>query len=312
MTSVTADKKDYKRVVVRPKISITDEDPVGKALGNHKMSKFAGCPDVYYPVMDRQLGRYLTGLDENHPSVLFLPQDEKEKKQAEIVAERTYLEKELGVSLHHSNDAYWGALEIIIDRGISFNLDNPYDKVKYNCLVAADLLPTSLEDINNPKYNGSNFYLGKDWEDVSQKNSLRHRDRKVAAELEKLLEDVPYAIEIAKYIGVRDINGNIPKENLDDMLSEFIERNAAKNKEIFLEAMKTPREEVILLNQFQIFKRLKLVNFEEGVWKSGNVKIGKTDKQAVKKLLSTSPDMQSELSNLMEAFKESVSKKKGV
>ncbi len=38
---------EFQTYVVRPNISLTDEDPVSKALGNYKMSKFAGCPDNF-------------------------------------------------------------------------------------------------------------------------------------------------------------------------------------------------------------------------------------------------------------------------
>ena len=98
----------FQTFVVRPKISLTDEDPVSKALGNYKMSKFAGCPDSFIGAsFDRTLNRYLTGLDENHPDVLTLPQGEREAKQEEILKERAYLEKELGVNLHHTNEDFW-------------------------------------------------------------------------------------------------------------------------------------------------------------------------------------------------------------
>ena len=50
----------YQTVVVRPKISSTDEDPVAKALAHFKMSKFAGCADNFIgAAYDRKLGRYL-------------------------------------------------------------------------------------------------------------------------------------------------------------------------------------------------------------------------------------------------------------
>lgn len=294
----------FQTVVVRPKISLTDEDPVAKALGVFKMSKFAGCPDNYIGAQkDRVLNRYLTGLDENHPDILALPQEERLAKQKEILEERAFLEKELGVSLHHTNEDFWSTLPIILDGSKVFNLANPMDRVIIKAIEAGKIIPTSKEDISNPIYKSANFYLGKEYEDVEDKNKLRERDRKVAYGMIELLKDFDYAIEIAHYLGLPNISDKMPKANLDDILSEFIERKAA-NKDVFLAAISEKKEVVVLFNKFKKFKQAGLVRFEDGKWKAGKVVLGKTEKESVKKLLSANPDMQAELSRLIEEYKE--------
>ena len=171
---------DFQTVVIRPKISSTDEDPVGKALGQNGMSKFAGCPDVFMgAVYDRTLGRYLTGLDENHPDVLNLPQAERLEKQEEILKERAYLERELGENLHHTNEAFWSTVPIILDRGKLYNPRVPKDRIVILALTAGKMVPTSKDDIGNPDYIGVSFYAGGEFEDVKEKTENRGKEREV-------------------------------------------------------------------------------------------------------------------------------------
>lgn len=295
-------------VVVRPKISLTDEDPVAKALAVFKMSKFAGCPDNYIgAVMDRKIGRYLTGLDENHPDILVLPQEERLAKQKEIAEERAFLEKELGINLHHTNEEFWHQLPIILDGTRSFNLANPMDRVIVKAIEAGKLIPTSKADISNPEFKNANFYLGLEFEDVEDKNKLRDRESDVIFELRNLLNDFDYAIEIAKYLSISGVSERMPISNLKDILYEYLDRKSA-NKDSFLAAMKEKPDAIRLYNKFMAFKVKGLVRFEDGAWKSGKVRLGKTEKESVKKLLSSNPEMSAELSRLLEDYKELTTK----
>jgi len=294
----------FQTFVVRPKISLTDEDPVSKALGNYKMSKFAGCPDNFIgAVYDRDLKRYVTGLDENHPSVLSLSQEEMIAKQKEIVEERTHLEKELGVTLHHTNEEFWSNLDIKIDSNKIFSTANPLDRVILKVIEAGKILPFSKEDCDDPTYNGINFYIGKEYEDVEDKNKLRGRERQIARKLDELLENFSYAIEIGKYLSIAGISEKMPQANLEDLLSDYLEKKSG-NKDLFLDAVKEKREFIQLSNLWKEFKAKRLVEFSNGVFYSGKVALGKTDKLSVKKLLSADPVMQAELARLMEDNKE--------
>ena len=295
---------DYQKVVVRPKISSTDEDPVARALGAQGMSKFAGCPDTFIgAVKDRTLGRYLTGLDENHPDILNLPADEREVKQKELKEERAWLEKELGINLHHTNEEFWGSLPIVMQAGKMYNTRIPMERVIIGAIKAGKMVPTSKEDIGNPDYIGVHFYIGTEFEDVSDKNLGRAKERKVAVELEKLLDNHDYAVEVGQYLGILGVSPKTPKANLDDLISTFLEKKPA-NKEAFLDAVALDKAFVRLFNQFGLFKTARLVKFDENRWKAGKVALGKTEKESVKKLLSADPVMQAELSRLMEDYKE--------
>ena len=295
---------DYQKVVVRPKISSTDEDPVARALGAQGMSKFAGCPDTFIgAVKDRTLGRYLTGLDENHPDILNLPADEREVKQKELKEERAWLEKELGINLHHTNEEFWGSLPIVMQPGKMYNTRIPMERVIIGAIKAGKMVPTSKEDIGNPDYIGVHFYIGTEFEDVSDKNLGRAKERKVAVELEKLLDNHDYAVEVGQYLGILGVSPKTPKANLDDLISTFLEKKPA-NKEAFLDAVALDKAFVRLFNQFGLFKTARLVKFDENRWKAGKVALGKTEKESVKKLLSADPVMQAELSRLMEDYKE--------
>lgn len=294
----------FQTFVVRPKISLTDEDPVSKALGNYKMSKFAGCPDNFIgAAYDRELNRYLTGLDENHPSVLALPQDEMAAKQKEILEERKYLEKELGVDLHHTNEEYWSTLSIKIDSNKVFNTANPLDRVILKVLEAGKILPFSKDDCDDPAYKGINFYVGKEYEDVEDKNKLRGKERQIARKLDELLENFNYAVEIGKYLGIAGISEKMPQANLEDLLSDYLEKKSG-NKDLFLDAVKEKRDYIQLFNLWKEFKAKRLVEFSNGTFYSGKVALGKTDKLSVKKLLSADPVMQAELARLIEDNKE--------
>lgn len=295
---------DYQKVVVRPKISSTDEDPVARALGAQGMSKFAGCPDTFIgAVKDRTLGRYLTGLDENHPDILNLPADEREVKQKELKEERAWLEKELGINLHHTNEEFWGSLSIVMQSGKMYNTRIPMERVIIGAIKAGKMVPTSKEDIGNPDYIGVHFYIGTEFEDVSDKNLGRAKERKVAVELEKLLDNHDYAVELGLYLGILGVSSKTPRANLDDLLSTFLEKKPA-NKEAFLDAVALDKAFVRLFNQFGLFKTARLVKFDENRWKAGKIALGKTEKESVKKLLSADPVMQAELSRLMEDYKE--------
>ncbi len=294
----------FQTFVVRPKISLTDEDPVTKALAVFKMSKFAGCPDTYTgATYDRVLNRYLTGFDENHPDILALPQEDRIRKQAEILEERALLEKELGVNLHHTNTEFWSNLKIVLDSSKIFNTRNPLDRIIIRVIEAGKIIPTSKDDISNPEYKGCNFYLGREFEDVKDKNTVRGKNRKIARQLDELLDNFEYAIEISRYLALANVSERMPKDNLDDVLSEFVERSP-KNADAFADAMKEKPEVIRLTNQFKNFRSKGLVRFEEGKWRVGKVILGKTEKESVKKLLSANPDMQAELARLLEEYKE--------
>lgn len=290
--------------VVRPKISLTDEDPTTRALSVYKMSKFSGCPDNYIGASkDRVLGRYITGLDDTHPEVLALPQDERLAKQKEILEEKAFLEKELGVNLHHTNEEFWASLDMRIDNGRIFNMTNPIDRVCVYAIKAGKILPMSKDEASDPIFKGVNFYLGKEYEDVEDKNKVRSRERKVMASLEKLLENFDYAVEVGTYLSINGVSPKMPKANLDDLLSEFLEKGN-KNKDAFLDAMKESREFIQLSNTFKVFKAKRLVEYSNGKYFSGKVALGKTEKDSVKKLLSANPEMQAELARLMEELAE--------
>ena len=290
----------FQTFVVRPNISLTDEDPVSKALGQYKMSKFAGCPDSFIgATYDRVLNRYLTGLDENHPDILSLPQEERKILQAEILEERALLEKELGVNLHHTNEEFWSTIEVRVDGNKIFNTANPLDRVILKMIEAGKMLPMSKDDCEDPTYKGLNFYIGKEFEDVEDKNKLRGKERSVVRKLDELLENFEYAVEVGKYLGIAGISDKMPKANLDDLISDYLEKKAT-NKETFLEAMKEKREVIQLSNLWKEFKVKRLVEFSNGRFYSGKVALGKTDKESVKKLLSASPEFQAELARLME------------
>lgn len=294
----------FQTLVVRPKISLTDEDPVTKALGAYKMSKFAGCPDNYIgAAYDRVLKRYLTGLDENHPDVLSLPQDQRIEKQKEIIEERSFLEKELGVSLAHTNESFWSTLDMRIENGKIFNTANPMDRVIVKAIEAGNILPLSKEDSNDPVFKGVNFYIGKEYEDVEDKNKMRGRERTIVRKLDELLENFDYAVEIGKFLNIAGISPKMPKANIEDLLSEFLEKKST-NKELFLEAMKESREFIQLSNKFKEFKAKRLVEYQGGKFHAGKVSLGKTEKESVKKLLSANPEMQAELARLLEEADE--------
>lgn len=299
----------FKTYVVRPKISSTDQDPVGGALAKHGMSKFAGCPDIIYPTYDRLLDRYLTGLDETHPDIQTLPTDKREAIEAEILEERHELEKLLGEDLSHTNKKFWEELKIVLDRGKSFTTRNPLDRVILKAIKAGDICPWGIDDIDNPKYINSNFYIGTEFEDVVEKNKDRGRDRMVSIKLEELLDKYELALEVGKYLGVNGISTGIPKENLDDLLSTYIESKPS-NKETFLDAVGQTEEFIRLFNLFKEFKTINLVRFEDGKWVSGKAKLGKTEKEAVKNLCSNKAEMQAEKSRLIEEHKEITEKKR--
>lgn len=291
-------------VVVRPKISSTDEDPVGKALAKHGMSKFAGCPDVHIgAAYDRTLGRYLTGLDETHPDILALPTDERLEKQKDIAEERKFLEMQLGVSLHFTNEEYWSTLPIKLDRGMIYNPKVPRDRVIILAISAGKIAPTDKADIGNPDYLGTHFYVGSEFEDVSDRNANRHKERDIAFAVKGLLDKFDYAIEVCRYLNIAGISEKMPLANLDDLLSDWLEKKAS-NKEDFITVIKEKEEFIRLSNKFKEFRRLSLVRYEDGKWYSGKVRLGKSEKEAVKKLLTDNPDMQAELANLMQDYED--------
>lgn len=272
------------------------------------MSKFAGCPDVFMgAVYDRTLGRYLTGLDENHPDVLNLPQEERLAKQAQILEERAFLEKELGISLHHTNEEFWSTVPIILDRGKLYNPKVAKDRIVILILQAGKMIPMNKDDIGNPDYLGVSFYMGGEHEDVREKTENKKKERGIAIKLEALLDKFEYAVEICNYLNIPGITEKTPLANLDDQLSEFLDKKPG-NKDLFLEAVKEKEEVVRLTNKFKKFRVLGLVKYDDGKWMSGKVKLGKTEKEAVKKLLSASPDMQAELSSLLEDYEEATTK----
>lgn len=297
-------QQQYKTYVVRPKISETDMDPVGSALAKHGMSKFAGCPDIIYGAgYDRALDRYLTGLDETHPDILLLPHDERELKQQEILDERIELEKQIGEDLSHTNTKFWETLKIVLDRGMSFSTRNPKDRLILKVIQAGDLAPWGKDNIDDPKYITSNFYIGTEYEDVTEKTETRVRGRKISRQLDDLLEKYDFSIEVGKYLGIEGISAGVPPKNLDDLYSSWLDKKTT-NGDAFLEAVSLSEEHIRLGNLFKEFRILGLVEFKDSKWYSGKFKLGKTDKEAVKNLCSNKPEFQAEKATLMEKYNE--------
>ncbi len=120
--------------------------------------------------------KYITGLDETHPSVTMLDEEDRKEKIKEIrkeVAEIMYMiyyKKvdiddpnfwEICKELAPTNREFWSELKITIDnRGLFLNMMNPFDRCRYHAIKAGgyyEIAPSlSIAKTNYERYT---FYL---------------------------------------------------------------------------------------------------------------------------------------------------------
>lgn len=254
-------------------------------------------------------GRYITGLDVNSPSIMYL-EDEEEKtaREKEIADVIERLEKVFGKNvLEARNSEFWSDFTLkLTHTGKSLDFTNPRDEITYYAIKAGgfEAIAPSLESARDGEYK---FYLRQVEKDADLKIERAKAINKAKAALTELDEEDPYKLLlVAKTVLApnNEFSEKTPKSIIYDKLDQFIEGKIVKdNKRAtvkqFLEAF---RRDVESLYIESLVKDALYFNFiiREGDGYFYNqqteTRLGKNEKEIIKHI--ENPINQLEFENL--------------
>lgn len=285
-------------------------DPEIPNMGFEKygLSTAPGSEVTEYISKDRN-GRYITGLDENSPTVMYMEDlDEKKARLKEIKEVVIRLESIFGKnSLEALNDTLWGEFNIKLDyTGKSLDKTNPKDELLYFAIKAGgfEAIAPSIEKAKEGDYK---FYLRQMEHDSDLKVERVKMINKAKAALTDLDEtDSQKMLLVAKSVLApnNEFTDKTPKSIIYDKLDQFIDGKIVKdNKKAtvrhFLEAYKKS------LNTLTIEALVKDALYFSFIVREGDgnfynkqteVRLGKTEKDIIKYL--ESPINQVEFENI--------------
>lgn len=235
--------KSYKKISIRPYFEQGTENMGLEAYG---MSLHEG---VYHTeqlacIEKNGIKRYISGLNEFAPEVKTIKdQEEREAKILQIRTIVSQLEAELAGNivdpedekfwnnvklLRHDNDEFWSQIELKCGNDIVF-LDpakDPYDLIKILAIDAGgfSIIAKSLSHAQSMS-KPPKFYLDRDEETVSTKNTLRKIRNKALSELQKLYDkDSTKLLYVTKVIdpGSPQYKKNTSNDLLYEVMDNYI------------------------------------------------------------------------------------------
>lgn len=250
---------------VRPRI--TDGDAFG--LSNYGLSKWRDTVETVPCAFDQDAGKWLTGLDENDPKILSLPEEERLKKQAEVTELRKQLEKQTGLDLSATNHAFWENYLILLsdNRRPFIPHLNPKDRIAIEVLKRRGDIPFGAGDLYNSKYTDIKFYIETEEAEANTRTNKRKLEKEAVAASFQLEGDydrlwkVCYLLSLTKTI-------NESTNSLVEKVDEYIERNKKYPDEL---------EKLLIINALSDIELDGLTIFRKAV-KAGVIKFDRETK----------------------------------
>lgn len=258
-------------------------------------------------------GRYITGLDVNTPSVMYIEdKDEKKAIEKEILSIVDRLEKVFGKgSLDANNRNFWGDFSIKLGyTGKSLDKSNAKDEILYHAIKAGgfeSVAPTLERAKDGMLDKGYKFYLRHIEKDADIKVERVKMVNKAKAALTDLDETDSYKLLLVSKVVLapnNEFTDKTPKSIIYDKLDQFIDGKIVKdNKRLtvkqFLEAYGRDIEDLYVDSlvkdalYFNFIIREADGNFYN---KQTEVRLGKTEKDVLKYL--SNPANQVEFENI--------------
>lgn len=275
---------------IRPKVN--NEDSVG--LSKYGKSKWTNCLDIYHPIFDERLKKWLTGLDEYDPEILSITnKEEREKRQKEVKELRESLERLTGENLSPSNDEFW------IQQVIKFSEKtkplvpylNPRDRITVEWLKRRGDIPFGSFDLYNERYMDAKFYIETEDESINKRKSTKNLQKEALATSFKLEDDYDRLWKICSLLHINK-DFNINAESLINKLDEWIERNKkyADRLEELVNLSKKSIQELEGLSVFQMALDMNFIYWDGKTkcYHRGGTNFGSTKDEAVRFL--TNPE----------------------
>jgi len=293
-------------------------------LGQYNLSKFPNTGDYYGPLYDDNLRRYLTGLDENDPIVLRIPdKKERETRQAEIIETRQRLEALIGTDLTYKNEPFWNGylIPMVVNmRGDvrTFDADvNPLDELALIVLKRRGEIPMSKAEMHDPRYKNAKFYLTTDVEETSFNKVKIRADRKRGNLMTELFdsESANYdrAWNIAFYLGLKPKKGqSFDKLEEDLELFTTVGNELENSLEKFFDAMKLSNEDLIVANSIKRAYSYGIIKYNktDKLYYRGGLNFRPTIEESIVYLKT--PELSSELTDIITKVKKYEATKKNI
>lgn len=252
---------------VRPRL--TGDDAYG--LSTQGYSKWRDCPDILQCAYDTYSKRWLTGLDENDPLILSIPNEEERiAKQEEVRKLRENLEKLTGYDLSANNDDFWSDYIISLsDKTKPFvPFLNPRDRITIEVLKRRGDIPFGSNDLYNAKYTDAKFYIETEESEQSNKKNRRKLEKQALAASFEMEEDYDKLWKVCFLLQLTK-TPNESSASLVGKVDDFIERNKKYPDEL---------ERLITLVEMDNMELDTLTYVEKGI-KAGVISFSRDAKQ---------------------------------
>lgn len=272
---------------IRPKVN--QDDAIG--LSKYGKSKWTDSVDVYQPLWDSKLKKYLTGLDENDPEVLSIKdKKEREAKQAELVALREKLEALTGFNLLPQSDFWENEMMVFSENSkplVPYLYAN--DRIKVEWLKRRGDIPFGSHDLYNSKYTDCKFYIETEDEAINKRKNRKNLQKEAIAASVYLENDYDKLFKVCQILGINK-KVNVSGATLIDKLDEWIEKNKkypdSLQKLVDLYGKKV--QELQILSDVEDALYYSLIGFDSSTktYYRGGVNLGETKNDIVKFFLT--------------------------
>lgn len=293
-------------------------------LDRYNIGMYPGTVKRIGVAFDDVTKKYVTGLDEYHPSVQSLPTKERDAKVEWIKKTRDELELLAGSPgmFDPKNGDFWDVwrvtFEIGEDRKVKLNGSHPYfepnakwaDKLSLITLEANGAIPLSKRDGNNPIFRDAKFVVTSVEEETTFTKEGIRKTRQRAVELSKMFEgenanyerafNIAYLLDLAK------------EQTSMDRLEEVLEgiTHDKEYLEKFLDLCKLDDTEIALrvLVKKAIYHDVIKYSTADQVYFKGGINFRKTEASTTEYLKM--PEMAREVVEIKEEVRKKESKMK--
>lgn len=230
---------------------------------------------------------FITGLNENSPSVQAIENPEvRAKRVQEIIETRTRLERVTGYDLTPMS-AFWKKFSIPlnyrddVDFEMKWDLSNPDDEIKYITALANKIVAPSKKALeNDPFFDDQKvrFYLYNEVEEKEERRKIQGLQRKLSTAVSKLFstglngnpteDDDSFEVPFI-YAKVMELNVNTGS-TVDEIYSKFLNRFETYQDVAMLEKgiafLKRPLVDVLFDFLFIRCREMNLLRFTNDAW----------------------------------------------
>lgn len=300
-----------------------------KELAEKGLGSYPGTTFQYSVKYDYLLNRYTnTGLDINSKEVLGLNKEDREKATEWIKGTKEELESLIGMPdyLDVTKDGWLSDLcqvTIEVTENLMIRVNghdnilrpstNYKDKIALLILFNNPDFPKSKNDLGDPRFRQSKFYLTTDGETTTINRDKINRKRQANGYMADLFGKEPKyerAWQIAFYLGLVKKQGTDTTDLEIHMESSIFSEKDKDIMDKFIEACEMDNATLLIYNMFQIGVNTALIRVTADGYSRGHVNYKKTKDESVQYLLTSG--MATELASLREEIAKKSKKQKAL